>query len=164
MNIRIVLRRFARNSTCLIGTSLGAGLYMVGCWLQGKSSRPKRPDDPIAGPLFDMQRFIDLVIASHCLEYGILKDEATDYRRPYPSREEYDREKQLPPAFEDRDPISPAEVSYFCQKMNLDETAIMTLTEHNGRLVMNYLRLQYWNNWIRSAKDPQSSSSATLKC
>jgi hypothetical protein len=147
---------------CLIGTSLGAGLYLVGCWPQGKSSKPKRPDDPIAGSLFDMQRYIDLVIASLCLEYGILKDEATDYRRPYPSREEYDREKQLPPAFEDGDKIDPAEVSYICQRMELDESAIMTLAEHNRRLVMNYLRLQYWNNWLRSRKEPQPSGVMQL--
>ena len=155
MNGRILFRRFARNSRVLIGTSLGAGLYTVGCWLQGKSAKPKRPDDPVGASLYDMQNYLDLAMLQHCLSYQILKDEAEDYRKPCPSRDEYDAEKQLPPPFRSGDDVNPSEVNYICQALHYDEPAITALMQHDPRLVMNYLRIKYWEHWSRESQQPK---------
>ena len=150
MNARILVRRFWRNALTLTMTSTAAALYTVGCWLQGRSAKPKRPNDPVAGALYDMQNYIDLSMARHCIRYKILKDEATGYRKPYPSRDEYDTQKQLPPAFQDGDLINPNEVSYICEALGHNESEIFALMDSNQKLVMNYLRLRYWDAWTES--------------
>ncbi|MHB1938084.1 MAG: hypothetical protein ACYCOR_16060 [Acidobacteriaceae bacterium] len=137
-------------------TSTAAALYAVGSWLQGKSAKPKRPDDPIAGVLYDMQKYVGLSMAQHCIRYQILKDDATDYHRPYPSREEYDAEKQLPPAYIAGEPINPEEISYICQAVGHNELEIVKLMQSDQKLVINYLRLKYWDVWTQSQINQQA--------
>jgi len=147
MTIRITFRRLLRNCRTLIFTSLGAGLYTLGSWMQGKSAKPKRPDEPIAGQLYDMQRYLDLSFARHCLNYSILKDEAEDYRKPYPTREEYDRQVQFPSAYNVGDEINTNELSYICDQLQHDQATMVELIKHNPKLVINYLRIRYWDHW-----------------
>ena len=157
ITIRIALRRFGRSVRTGVGTFIGAGLYTLGRWMEvlaywmrGQSAKPERPDDPVAGPLYDMQKYINIWSARHFLSYTIIKDEAEDYRRPYPSQEEYDQEKQIPTWFKNGDLINTHEVNYICGTLGYDETKVIELIQHNPRLVMNYLRATYWDHWSKS--------------
>jgi hypothetical protein len=94
-----------------------------------------------------MQRYLDLSFARHCLKYSILKDEAEDYRKPYPTREEYDRQVQFPLAYNIGDEINTNELSYICDQLQHDQATMVELIKHNPKLVINYLRIRYWDHW-----------------
>ena len=145
MTVRVALRKTLRNTRTLFLTSLGYTLYRLGSLLQGKPSKQERPSDPINGPLHDMQKYLDLSVARHSINYQILKDEAGDARQPYPTRDQYDRQTNFPSGYSAGDEIDTDELSLICKALNHDEATMVKLIHHNPTLVINYLHLRYWD-------------------
>jgi hypothetical protein len=154
MTLRIRMRRAARNTRMLLLTSLGAGLYTLGSWMQGKSAKSQRPDEPVEGTLYDMQRYLDLSMARHCLNYQIIKDDGEDYRRHYPSREEYDRQVGIPAPYIEGDEIDTDELSRICDELGHDPNAVVNAIKRNRHLAINYLRVRHWD-YRTQAQDKQ---------
>jgi hypothetical protein len=140
VTLRIRGRRLLRNASVFLRTSAATILYRIG----GALSQTKKPGDATDQLLQQMRTYCGLSVGGHCTKYRILVDDAKDFRRPYPTRDEFDLAENYPQPFLPSDFPDRVELTECCEALGYDPVKIQDAFNRDQVQVINWLRLTRW--------------------